>query len=179
MESKLNEPNTLLNFSKSPEFTEIQKIKDLLHEKKTDAAFEAVLLALESFSGSAELNYLAACICDAFRTENEAIGYNNKSLELGLKGKSRRDAFLGLASTYRAIGRYPDSKMILQQGIAEFPDYRPYSVFLALTENNLGQSNESIRLLLKQLIETSVNKDIVSYERALNFYSTRLTEIFD
>lgn len=160
-------------------YEDIQRVKDLRRQGNAEDAFTAVQIALSKNPKSAELNYLAASICDAFRTEAEAIPFYIKSLELGLRGQSRRDAFLGIASTYRSLGNYSESKRFFEQGIAEFPEYRPYYVFLALTENNLGNSDKSIKLLVEQLLATSSDKDIVSYKRALEFYATRLNEVFE
>ena len=162
-----------------PEYESLQKIKNLRTQGKAEEAFKSVQEALIKYPKSAELNYLAASICDAFRTEEEAILFYLKSFELGLSGQSRRDAFLGLASTYRSLGKYPESKKYFEQGISEFPDYKPYYVFLALTENNLGNADAAIKLLLEQLLATSNDKSIISYKRALEFYSTRLKEVFE
>ena len=170
--------DSLLAQMQNPDYKYVQTVKNLTREGKTDDAFATVQKYLLKFPTSAELNYLAASICDAYRTENEAISFYHKALELGLSGLSRRDAFLGLASTYRSLGKYSESKKMFQQGISEFPEFRPYYVFLALTENNLDNSNESIKILLEQLLESSLKKDVISYERALKFYSTRLNEIF-
>lgn len=163
----------------SEDLQEVDRLKSLRKTAGGLQAFNELLLSLKKFPQSAELNYLAASICDVERTENEAVPFYLKSLELGLSGNSRRDAYLGLASTYRCLGNYPKSKEIFMKGIEEFPSYRPYYVFLALTENNLGNPETSIKLLLEQIIDTTSDQDIKSYERALRFYSTRLKEIFE
>jgi RimJ/RimL family protein N-acetyltransferase len=164
---------------KTPKIKDIEKVKSLLDSEEPIAAFEKVQTALKEHPQDADLNYLAACICDGYRTEAEAIPFYLKSLELGLKGTDRRDAFLGLASTYRSLGQYENSKKTFEVGIKEFPLYRPYSVFLALTEFNLNNSAGAIKLLLDQILETTSNQEILSYERALKFYSTRLNEVFE
>jgi RimJ/RimL family protein N-acetyltransferase len=164
---------------KTPKIKDIEKVKSLLDSEEPVAAFEKVQTALKEHPQNADLNYLAACICDGYRTEAEAIPFYLKSLDLGLKGTDRRDAFLGLASTYRSLGQYENSKKTFEVGIREFPLYRPYSVFLALTEFNLDNSAGAIKLLLDQILETTSNQEILSYERALKFYSTRLNEVFE
>ena len=163
----------------SESFEEIQKIKMFRHSANPDAAFKAVQDALKKYPQNAELNYLAACICDADRTENEAVPYYLRALELNLNSNDKRGAYLGLASTYRSLGKYAESKRIFLLGINEFPEYRPYYVFLALTEFNLSNSAESIKLLLHQLIETTNDQEISAFQRALRFYSTRLSEVFE
>lgn len=170
---------SLIAKSKLPVFKDIQKAKYLRKSGDAVGAFEVVQMALKDHSQSADLNYLAACICDADRTEIEAVTYYLKALELGLKGHDRRDALLGLGSTYRSLGEYTKSKEIFEAGIKEFPQYHPYFVFLALTEFNLQQPEQTVKILLDQLVETTSDQEIRSYERALRFYSTRLNEVFE
>lgn len=165
--------------SKTLVFEDVQKIKSLLLSGEHDAAFEAVQRALGRNPESAELNYLAASICDAHRTETEAVSFYLKALERGLQGEDRRHALLGLASTYRSLGRYDEAKELFETGLREFPHYRPYWVFLALTEFNLARSAEAVKILLDQLLETTGDHEIRSYQRAIRFYSTRLHEVFE
>lgn len=169
----------LLDGSKLPEFSLIQKIKSFRQEGQSDQAFDAVQIAIAQFPNSPDLHYLAGIICDSSRTEAEAVLFYVRALELCLKGQDRRNALLGLASTYRSLGKYEESKKTFEVGIKDFPDYRPYHVFLALTEFNLKKSDLSVQYLLEQLIETTSDQEIRSYERALKFYSTRLNEVFD
>lgn len=160
-------------------FHEIKKIKNFQKSGNPEKAFEAAQQAIKIFPKNAHLHYLAACICDSNRTENEAVPFYLKAIELGLKGQSRRGAFLGLASTYRSLGQYAESKKVFEMGIKEFPKYRPYYVFLSLVEFNLNNHADAMKLLLTQITETTSDQEIKSYKRALEFYSTRLNEIFE
>lgn len=168
----------LLEKPKLKEFSSIQKIKDLRQEGQTEQAFRATQTALAQFPNSPHLHDLAAGLCDAFRTEAEAVPFYQRALELGLKGFDRRDALLGLGSTFRSLGKYEDAKKTFELGIQEFPEHRPFKVFLALVEFNLNQQDQAVKLLLDQLLESTSDQDIRSYQRALEFYSTRLSEIF-
>jgi RimJ/RimL family protein N-acetyltransferase len=174
-----NHINTLLEKTKLPEYIWLQKAKHLLKTKKAEEAFSAVQTALAQFPESPDLNFLAGGICDAHRTEKEAVPFYLKALHLGIKGKDRQETFLGLASTYRSLGQYDESKHTFLRGISEFPDYRPFYVFLALTEFNLNNPESSIKLLLDQLTQTTCDHEIKIYQKALNFYSTRLNEVFE
>lgn len=169
----------LMHKSKLEEFTEIQKIRSFLKAGDANAAFDSAQSALKKFSQSPELHYLAANICDGYRTETEAVSFYVKALELGLKNQDRRNALLGLASTYRSLGQYENAKKTFEMGIKDFPNYRPYYVFLALTEFNLNHTESAMKLLLDQIMETTSDQEIRSYEKALKFYSTRLREVFD
>lgn len=134
---------------------------------------------IKQFPDCADLNYKAACLCDRYRTEAEAIPFYIRSLALGLDKAQLPGAYLGFASTYRSLGKYEEAKEIFEKAILEFPEYRPFYTFLALTEFNLGQPDKAMKLLLDQLIETTGDVEILSYKRALDFYSTRLNEILN
>lgn len=115
---------------------------------------------------------------DALGKETDAIPAYEKAISLGLDGEDLKDAYLGLGSTYRTIGEYQKSKEIFQKALDTFPDYRPFRVFLSLTLYNLGEHSKSMELLLKELVTTTSDQSIRSYERALLFYSERLDEKF-
>ena len=171
--------SALIEESQKPEYARIQQIKKLLQNQHLDDAFNEVGRALQEYPRSASLSYFAACFCDRHRTEAEAVTFYLKALSLGLQGQDRRDAYLGLGSTYRSLGEYQKSADVFAQGMKEFPEYRPYRVFLALTEFNLNQPDKSIERLLIELIDTTKDADIRGYERALRFYSNKLQHVFE
>ena len=90
--------------------------------------------------------------------------------------EDRSGAILGLGSTYRCLGEYEKSLVTLDQGIQEFPENRVLKVFRALTLYNLGKSEESVNQLLIQLIDTTSDASIKSYDKALRFYSDKLNQ---
>lgn len=158
---------------------EVETFNALKKEKRMDDAYKFMIELIHRNQKNAYYHYLAASLCDTYRTEAEAVPFYNKALELGLSGLDRRDAFLGLASTYRSLGEYAKSKDIFERGLREFPDYRPYRVFLALTEYNLKKPNKAVRLLLNELIDTTFDRNIQSYERAFRFYADKLDKVFE
>jgi tetratricopeptide (TPR) repeat protein len=83
---------------------------------------------------------------------------------------------LGLGSTYRCLGEYQKSLKIFDQAIKEFPDDRSLKVFRAITHYNLGKTEDSVGELLIQLVDTTNDPSIKSYEKALRFYSDKLNE---
>lgn len=174
-----NQIQDLLQKSQSPAYKEIQRIQHLRSSKKSEEAFAELLMAIETHPTSADLFYLAACICDGERTEKEAVPFYLKALDLGLHGVDRRGAYLGLGSTYRSLGMYEESKAVFERAQKEFSDYRPFAVFLALTEYNLGNFPAAIKLLLDVLLHTTNDQEVRAYGRALEFYSTRLNEVFE
>ncbi|MEZ0392778.1 MAG: tetratricopeptide repeat protein [Pseudobdellovibrionaceae bacterium] len=170
---------SLLEKAHLPEYESLRAIGLLRREGQSDRAWTELQTALEKFPKSSQLHYLAACICDAERTEKEAVPYYHQAIELGLSDNDLKEAYLGLGSTYRSLGEYEKSKAVFQKGMAAFPDYRPYSVFLALTEFNLRNPDRAIQLLLEELLETTNEVSIKAFDKALRFYSTRLNEVFE
>ncbi|KAB8033656.1 tetratricopeptide repeat protein [Fluviispira multicolorata] len=158
---------------------EILEIIELRKSKEYENAFTKINSLIQKYPDDAVLYYHAAWICDTGRTEKEAVEYYLKSIQLGLSDEDLCNLYLALGSTYRSLGLYENAKEIFLKGINEFPNFRPYHVFLAMTEYNLKNSNKAVELLLTQLIETTNNKDILEYERAIRFYIPRLNDIFE
>ena len=99
------------------------------------------------------------------------------SNRLGLD-EGRDGVLLGLGSTYRALGQYPEAVEVLGQGVSEFPADRSMQTFLALALYNVGEHRQAVDLLLKHLVETTSDPGIRSYEKALRFYTGRLDQVW-
>ncbi len=135
-----------------------------------DARALAVRLAAE-VPRDAELQYEAACVHDALGREAEAVPFYRSAIEGGLPPDLLRGAFLGLGSTYRALGRYEDAERTLREGLARFPDAPEIRTFLAMTLHNLGRSKEAVEGLLRVLAETSSDPYLARYRNAIAFYA--------
>ena len=134
---------------------------------------------LEKAPEDAEANHQMAWLYDVQGCEREAVPYYARAIAGGLSGEQRRSALLGLGSTYRAMGEYPEAVEALRQGVSEFPADRAMQTFLALALYNTGEHRQAVDLLLKNLVETTSDPDIRSYEKALRFYAGRLDEVWD
>lgn len=106
--------------------------------------------------------------------EEEAVGHYEAALAGDLSDDELRSAFLGLGSTYRALGRDADSDRIFRQGIERFPDFRPLRVFRALTAYNLGEPREAVADMVRLLLETTSDEEILRYRRSLAAYAEDL-----
>lgn len=134
-----------------------------------------LLLALRSeFPADAQVALQTAWVHDTMGLEDEAVPHYQDAIAGNLSDDELRSALLGLGSTYRALGRDDESDRTLRQGIERFPDYRPLQVFHALTEYNLGQSREAVARLLKLLLETTSDAQILRYRRSLEAYAEDL-----
>lgn len=147
----------------------------LRKEKKYAEAEKILLDLLSEDSENPDLNYQLASTYDVQGREAEAVAPYEKAIRLGL-ATDHEGAMLGLGSTYRCLGLYEKSLAMFNQAIAEFPENRALKVFRALTLYNLGSAEESVGQLLIQLLDTTSDKSIQSYERALRFYSDKLIE---
>ncbi len=153
----------------------IEEAKQLRKNKKPDEAMDILRTLLQSHPNDPDLNYQIAWTCDSMGKELEAAPYYEKAIANGLV-EDRSGAMLGLGSTYRCLGEYEKSLKVFDQGIKEFPNDRSLKVFRALTLYNLGKSEESVSQLLIQLIDTTSDESIKSYDGALRFYSDKLNE---
>jgi len=89
----------------------------------------------------------------------------------------RERAFLGLGSTYRGLGEYPQAEETLRRGLKEFPQSRPLQVFLAMALYNTQRYNEALELALTNLAETTADETLQYYKRGISYYAAHLDEV--
>ncbi|GLX70546.1 tetratricopeptide repeat protein [Paenibacillus glycanilyticus] len=146
----------------------------LLEESKS------MLLALvEQYPSNPQVWYHCAWVHDSMGLEGAAVPYYRQSLELGISGEERQGAYLGLGSTYRTLGRYDEAKACFEKAMKEYPEAREFQVFYAMVLYNLQEHSSAMEILLKQLAETSEDKGIRDYRKALLFYSDKLDQTWN
>ncbi|MEQ8676012.1 MAG: tetratricopeptide repeat protein [Aggregatilineales bacterium] len=123
-----------------------------------------------------QVNFQLAWWHDAQGLENDAVPFYEKAIANGLKDEERRGAMLGLGSTYRCLGRYDDAVRILRDGMTEFPEAGEFPIFLAMALYNTGEHHEAMTMLLKIILDTTTDADILSYRKAIAFYHDKLDE---
>jgi tetratricopeptide (TPR) repeat protein len=148
---------------------------ELRKNNKPEEAIKILATLLQSNPNDPDINYQMAWTCDFMGKEFEAAPYYEKAIANGLI-EDRSGAMLGLGSTYRCLGEYEKSLKVFDQAVQEFPENRALKVFRALTHYNLGKAEGSVSQLLVQLLDTTNNEEIKSYEGALRFYSDKLNE---
>lgn len=154
------------------------KLAEVVALRKSNKGEEALLILKDLLSihpNDPDVYCQMAFTCDSMGKESEAAPFYEQALTNGLVD-DRNGAFLGLGSTYRCLGEYEKSLKTFDQAIAEFPNERASKVFRALTLFNLGRVEESVGDLLIQLLDTTADASIKSYEGALRFYSDKLNE---
>lgn len=152
-----------------------------LLELKTQGRYqEATALALRQLAAEPEaatLHFQLACLYDVQGLEQQAIPHYLAALARDLPSAQRREAWLGLGSTYRALGEYPASLRAFDDGLSEFPLAKELMLFRAMTRYNLGDGKQAVADLLLLLAETSSDADIRSYQRAIRHYAADLSLI--
>ena len=156
---------------------DIEEATRLRESGKLDEAERVLSRLLEEFPEDAEANYQFAWLCDLRGQEARAVPFYERAVAGELAEDDLKGAFLGLGSTYRALGRYEEAGKTLREGVARYPNERVMHVFLALALYNLGDHGEATAILIENLIETTSDSGIKSYERALAFYADRLDEV--
>lgn len=157
---------------------QLKKAIQLRRDDKPKEALELLKDLLTSSSNDPQINYQAGWTCDYMGKESDAVPYYEKAIENGLSGDDLRGALLGLGSTYRCLGEYDKSLSIFDKAVAEFPEDRSLKTFRSLTLYNLGKFQDSVGDLLTQLLDTTSDENIKSYEKALRFYSDKLDEVW-
>ncbi len=135
----------------------------------------AILADLHSaHPDDATVNLQCAWIHDKLGLEAEAVPYYERAIEVGLEGDDLKDAFLGLGSTYRALGRYRDAVRILDRGVEEFPADPAMRVFRAMAWYNVGRAKQACESLLSVMATTEQPEQIARYRGAISEYARDL-----
>lgn len=152
-----------------------------LSQLKTQGRYqEATALAQRQLAAEPEaamLHFQLACLYDVQGLEQQAIPCYLAALARDLPPTQRREAWLGLGSTYRALGEYPASLRAFDDGLTEFPQANELMLFRAMALYNLGENKRAVADLLLLLADTSSDPDIRGYQRAIRHYAADLNVI--
>ena len=156
----------------------MQQAIQLRSEGKLQESNRLLLRLVSQHPNDIYLNYQCAWSFDVLGKESQAVPFYEKAIEGNLNDDDLANAYLGLGSTYRALGEYENSKHTFEKGLKKFPDNLAIQVFYAMTLFNLNEHERSMELLLKNLATTSSDSDIQKYKRAIVFYSDKLNEVW-
>ncbi|NIK12552.1 tetratricopeptide repeat protein [Alkalibacillus almallahensis] len=156
----------------------LDKAIDLRQKGNHNDSNELLVRLIEDFPENASINYQCAWSFDILGEEAKAVPFYEKAIKLGLPEKELEDALLGLGSTYRTLGEYEKSNGTFEKGMELFPNNRAMQTFYSMTLYNLNEHSKAMELLLQCLIETTNDPEILSYKKAIEFYSDKLDEIW-
>ncbi|MED3653101.1 tetratricopeptide repeat protein [Heyndrickxia sporothermodurans] len=158
---------------------EMEKAIQLREEGYLIESNELLIQLAKEHPDDPVINYQCAWSYDVLGKEREAVPYYEKAISLGLKGEDLEGALLGLGSTYRTLGDYENSRSTFSKGMELFQHNHAIRVFYAMTLYNLKDHNQAMEILLKSIAETSNDPQLVSYKRAIEFYSDKLDQVWD
>ena len=93
----------------------IKKAVELRNQGKLEESNEVMKDLVKEYPENAEVNYQCAWSFDVLSLEKEAIPYYEKAIAGNLNDEDMQEAYIGIGSTYRVIGRYQDSKDIFEK----------------------------------------------------------------
>ncbi|MFZ4834582.1 tetratricopeptide repeat protein [Rouxiella sp. Mn2063] len=158
----------------------LQLIDQLTQEGHHQAALQHALNLLkdDAYANSAQLMYKIASLYDVQGFEKEAIPFYQQAIANNLEEKDLPEAYLGLGSTFRTLGRYQESLETFENGLVRFPDAVDLRIFRAMTLYNLGQNKRAVSELLLLLAENSQHPHVTRYKRAMTLYSEDLDRVW-
>lgn len=157
---------------------EVDRAIELRIEGKNKESNEILLTLVKVFPEDSFINYQCAWSLDVLGEESQAVPFYEKAIELGLPKQELEGAFIGLGSTYRTLGYYEESRKIFLKAMEQFPDNRAIQVFYSMTLYNLNEHHCAMELLLKCLADTTIDQGILSYKKAVDFYSDKLDRVW-
>ncbi|MBC2329114.1 tetratricopeptide repeat protein [Listeria swaminathanii] len=153
-------------------------ILTLLQNGDYETARTTALRELKNNPESAELHYFAAWAHDALGKEDAAIPFYEKALALGLPDADRKEAYIGLGSTYRITGQPEKASLLFQKALQEFPENNALRTFFIMAKYNQGLEKEALQEALLLLTNTTNDENILSYKKAIQFYAQDLDATF-
>jgi tetratricopeptide (TPR) repeat protein len=139
-----------------------------------EEARELFLALRQEFPADAQIAVQTAWVHDSLGWEEEAVPHYRAAIDGDLSDEELRGALLGLGSTLRTLGRDDEAADVFRRGLERFPDYRPLRVFNAMLRYNTGDAREAVADLLRLLVESTADDDILRYRRAVTAYAEDL-----
>lgn len=144
-----------------------EEMERLCHEGELDLALTVGKQALRGQPEDAMTCLTLAGICERLGRESEAEAYYRQAIAIGLAREEWRSAQLGLGAVLRQLGRFPESRQVLEEGMKRFPGAREFGLFLALSELEAQQPEAAIARLLTLLEQTAADPTLAAHCLAL------------
>lgn len=161
------------------EENEFDRAVRLREEGQLEQAKQLFLSLLQKDEKNPRLHAYCAWCYDSLGEERQAVPHYERAIRLGLTGEELAESYLGLGSTYRALGRYTEAEQLFEEAIEHFPNHRALKVFQAMTHYNVGRHEEATGTLLELLASPKPDESIAPYRRAIAFYARNLNETYD
>lgn len=155
----------------------LQTIEKLSRQGRYEDALQSALRMLPSQMHHPQLLFKVASLYDTLGQEQQAIPFYQAAIKHHLGGKDLRDAYLGLGSIYRALGRYQESLETFDEGLSRFPEANDIRMFRAMTLYNLGYAKQAVSQLLLLMTENDTSQEINRYKKVIAHYCDDLDRI--
>jgi tetratricopeptide (TPR) repeat protein len=153
---------------------DLSPVNELRQAGRHEEARQLLVHLAAEFPNDCAVNYAAASVHDLLGFEREAVSFYLAAIKGGIVGPDLRGAYVGLGSTYRALGQYEESKLTLLEGLEQFPEATELRVFLSMTLYNLGEYREAVASLLGVIAATTADPEVRGYEQAIRLYADDL-----
>ncbi|WP_074035405.1 tetratricopeptide repeat protein [Exiguobacterium profundum] len=161
------------------EENEFDRAVRLREDGQLEQAKQLFLSLLRKDEKNPRLHAYCAWCYDSLGEERQAVPHYERAIRLGLTGEELAESYLGLGSTYRALGRYAEAEQLFKEAIEQFPNHGALKVFQAMTHYNVGRHEEATGTLLELLASPKADESIARYRRAIAFYARNLNETYD
>ena len=158
---------------------QIEQARELRQVDKLEESQELLLNLLKKEPKHPLVLYEVGGSYDVLGEERKAIPYYKQALAAGLDGEDYQECLICLGTCYRNIGAVDDALAVLKRFTKEFPDLNSGRVFLALAYYSDGREDETTRILLDLLLETTSDEDILAYAGTIEFYRDHLEDFWD
>lgn len=155
----------------------IDRAKALRSDELLEESQQLLLDLLEQYPYDPQVLFEVGGSYDVMGEEGQAIPYYRRAMEKGLTGSDLQECMVCLGSSLRVTGKFDDAVEILEEAVERFPDKNSGKLFLALAYYSQKQYEESVRLLLTILLETTQDEDVLAYADALHYYKENLDEV--
>ncbi|KIL51458.1 hypothetical protein KP77_09700 [Jeotgalibacillus alimentarius] len=156
----------------------LETLLKMREEKRFEEARDLMEHTLEREPDNAVYQYQMAWCYDNLGLEKEAVPHYERAIEIGLPDRELEGAYLGLGSTYRVLGRYGEAAATFKVAMAAFPEMEHFKVFYSMVLYNLGNYQQAMEVLLHALVHTTNDESILTYKKAILFYSDKLDQVW-
>lgn len=119
------------------------------------------------------LSYEYGGVYDYLGKEDEAIPLYKEALALGISGSFRIKTLIQMGSTYRNLGKFDESKQVLELAVKESGGDSAAVIFLSMTLFSSGEAGKAALLALRHIYKE--DKGLVQrYRRSIGNYLDEL-----
>ncbi len=157
----------------------LTRAKELRRSDNLEESQDLLLTLLEEYPHDPQVLFEVGGSYDVMGWENLAIPYYQDSIKHGLEGPDLQECLVCLGSSLRLVDDADEAVNTLLDATEQFPENNSGRAFLALAYYSNEQYEESVRLLLELLLDTTEDEDILAYKGALDFYKDNLDAVWE